>query len=386
MLETASVGKPLICRSNDTADASKSRLEQFVNAPLGSVERKKEVAKSIQPAMLALAMIVAAAFPLALYAQDEERGAGGKAGDAIESALVGDGAEEAEHARRGAVKVAEAIGDFFEDDVDRDHIAGDDVKVIQRALKERGYYLGPVDGIPGDRTRFSVKEFQQDASLPATGQINAATLRQLHIEPVTPEALAPYTKPNGSWVTLGGTVVSTTPNSFMLDYGDGLLTIEMEDWDWYPEASGLIEGDPVIVRGRIDAATFGGQRTSIEAGSVYVKNLNTYFYASAADEEGVSAMIAPQDSWFQATGTVKSINGRDFTLDTGAHEYEVDTITMPYNPLDDLGFQKIKPGDRVKAFGKMDRRLFEDWELMAASVITLTQDRGKASQGDSSSQ
>lgn len=196
-------------------------------------------------------------------------------------------------------------------------------------------------------------------------------------------AQSPYAKPDASWITIGGTVVSPTPNSFMLDYGDGLITVEMDDWDWYPEASGLIEGDPVIVRGRMDADPL--ERTSIEASSVYLKGLNTYFYASAADEEGVSAMIAPLDRWFQATGTVKSIDDREFTLDTGAHDYKVDTATMPYNPLDDVGFQKIKQGDRVKAFGKMDRGLFEDWELMASSVITLAQDKGKAEK-DSSNQ
>jgi peptidoglycan hydrolase-like protein with peptidoglycan-binding domain len=150
--------------------------------------------KLIRPAVLALSMLVASS--LALQAQDEKRDTGDKAGDATEKALekAGDGAEKGldaagegvgaavEYTTRGAVKTAEAIGDFFDDDVDRDEIDEDDVKVVQQALLERGYYDGPIDGIPGDRTRSSVKEFQQDEELPATGRINAATLEKLHVE------------------------------------------------------------------------------------------------------------------------------------------------------------------------------------------------------------
>lgn len=152
--------------------------------------------KLIRPAMLALSMIVAGASSVALYAQDKERDAGDKAGSATESALqkAGDGAEKGldaagkgvgaavEHTTRGTVKAAKAIGDFFDDDVDRDHIGQDDVKVVQQALMDRGYYNGAIDGVAGDRTRSSVKEFQQDEDLPATGRINNATLKALHVD------------------------------------------------------------------------------------------------------------------------------------------------------------------------------------------------------------
>ena len=148
----------------------------------------------IRPAVLALSMIVAGASSVALYAQDKD--AGEKAGDATEKAVekAGDGAEKGidaagkgvgaavEHVTRGAVKTADAIGDFFDDDVDIDEIDGDDVKEVQQALTERGYYNGPIDGVAGDRTRSGVKEFQQDEDLPATGRINAATMERLHVK------------------------------------------------------------------------------------------------------------------------------------------------------------------------------------------------------------
>lgn len=152
--------------------------------------------KLIRPTVLALSMIVAGASSVTLFAQNEKRDSGEKAGDATEKAVekAGDGAEKGidaagkgigaavEHTTRGAVKAADAVGDFFDDDVDLDDIDQDDVKAVQQALTERGYYNGPIDGIAGDRTRSSVKEFQQDEDLPATGRINAATLKQLHVQ------------------------------------------------------------------------------------------------------------------------------------------------------------------------------------------------------------
>lgn len=152
--------------------------------------------KLIRPAVLALSLILAGGTSLALHAQDKDRDAGDKAGDATEKALekAGDGVEKGldaagkglgaavEHTTRGTVKAGKAIGDFFDDDVDRDKIDQDDVKEVQQALVKKGYYNGPIDGIAGGKTRSGVKEFQQDQDLPASGRINAATLQRLNVE------------------------------------------------------------------------------------------------------------------------------------------------------------------------------------------------------------
>jgi peptidoglycan hydrolase-like protein with peptidoglycan-binding domain len=152
--------------------------------------------KLIRLALLALSMMVTAASSLTLQAQDDKRDAGDKAGDATEKALekAGDGAEKGldavgiglgaavEHTTRGSVKAGKAIGDFFDDDVDRDNIDQKDVKEVQQALMNKGYYNGPIDGIAGGKTRSGVKEFQQDENLPATGRINAATLERLAVK------------------------------------------------------------------------------------------------------------------------------------------------------------------------------------------------------------
>ena len=49
----------------------------------------------------------------------------------------------------------------------------------QRQLKQLGYNPGPVDGLWGTKTKRAVKRFQQDNSLPATGDLNHVTMRQL---------------------------------------------------------------------------------------------------------------------------------------------------------------------------------------------------------------
>ena len=53
------------------------------------------------------------------------------------------------------------------------------VRDIQVELAERGYYYGELDGIAGSGTRQGVRDFQADAKLPVTGEIDQALLEQL---------------------------------------------------------------------------------------------------------------------------------------------------------------------------------------------------------------
>jgi hypothetical protein len=49
------------------------------------------------------------------------------------------------------------------------------VEKLQQELGQLNYYEGPVDGIMGPQTIQAIKYLQRDASLPQTGQMNAAT-------------------------------------------------------------------------------------------------------------------------------------------------------------------------------------------------------------------
>ena len=100
----------------------------------------------------------------------------------------------------------------------------------------------------------------------------------------------PYEMQNNSWITISGTVDTVSADHFTLDYGDGLITVEMDDGDRDADAYKLNRGDEVTVSGRIDDDFY--EFTTIEASSVYVRHLNTMFFASAVDEEYMEGWAA----------------------------------------------------------------------------------------------
>jgi uncharacterized protein YdeI (BOF family) len=177
------------------------------------------------------------------------------------------------------------------------------------------------------------------------------------------------TAPDATWVALTGTVVDAQEDRFLLDYGEDVITVEMDDWDAWGDAVGLLPNDEVVVYGRIDDDFF--ERRTIEAGSVYVRDLGTYFYANAVDEEDVP-MVAVVDfePRIELSGVVTSVRGRELELDTGAGVVDVSTRTMPYDPLDDEGFQQVDVGDRVRVSGELGRDLFDDLALMAQTIVS----------------
>ncbi|MBD3671644.1 MAG: hypothetical protein HUJ29_12815 [Gammaproteobacteria bacterium] len=182
---------------------------------------------------------------------------------------------------------------------------------------------------------------------------------------------------DGNWITLSGTVVEAEPDLFRMDYGKGIVTVEMDDWNWYDqEGRAILSGDDVIVQGRVDNSLY--ERKSIEASSVYVKSLNTYFYASSADEEGDVDIVTRTNyapfmgtGWLSFSGIVSDVEGREIILNTAIGEVHVDTSTMDYNPVDNIGFQQIEEGDKIVVNGRLDTGFYENKEVLADSLITI---------------
>ncbi|MFP4521707.1 MAG: hypothetical protein ACLFQK_06130 [Fibrobacterota bacterium] len=102
------------------------------------------------------------------------------------------------------------------------------------------------------------------------------------------------------------------------------------------------------------------------------------FYVSPVDEEDNPVIVTTWATDFDIslTGKVTEVDGREFTLDTGTREMQVDTRMMVYNPMDKFGFQKIEKGDIVSVSGNMDFDVLEQKELMAESIVTLIEDEG----------
>ena len=146
----------------------------------------------------------------------------------------------------------------------------------------------------------------------------------------------------------------------------------MDDGDRDADGYKLLEGDEVRVRGAVDRDFF--ETTTIEASSVYVKKVETTFFASAVDEEdrffwGLPEMLTSQTV---LSGVVKDVRKEEFDLDTGWQVITVEVEDMTYNPLDDKGYQRVDSGDYVTVSGTMDRDFFEGRELVASWVTTLS--------------
>ncbi|WP_292285417.1 hypothetical protein [Marivita sp.] len=191
-------------------------------------------------------------------------------------------------------------------------------------------------------------------------------------------AQEPYSKADDSWISISGTVAAPTADSFMLDYGDGVITVEMDDWDTYGDAYGLLDGDKVTVYGKIDDDLY--DMRTIEAGSVYVENLNTYFYASASDEEDawttpwtLTAPVVVAQTTMRGTVSETSPDEGEFTLEVGSVEVDVETERLSYDPLDDTGYQQVGIGDRVSVTGQLDSDYLEG-QVFDAELITTLED------------
>ncbi|MBO6635487.1 hypothetical protein [Parvibaculum sp.] len=207
----------------------------------------------------------------------------------------------------------------------------------------------------------------------------------LIVAPVSAMA-APNLQQDDKWLSLSGNVVDVEGSIFTLDYGEGLVTVEMDDWDWYDETGSLMPGESVVVYGEVDNDLF--EQATIEASSVYVSNRNTYYYANAADEEtpviaspvwvGTPAIDYPGTS-VTVSGTVTDVNGRNVTVDAGGANLTVDTSALYYNPVDDVGIPKVDEGDLIQANGQMEAGLFENRQLKANSITVLFNDTNSSS-------
>lgn len=185
-------------------------------------------------------------------------------------------------------------------------------------------------------------------------------------------AQSPYLKPDDTWISIDGTVEQVSADSFELDYGPGMITVEMDDRDRDAEGYKLMKGDRVSVSGMIDDDFY--EMTKIEAASVYVEELGTHFYASPIDEEDTILEVGPIEvSNTTLQGKVTSVNAdaEKFTLGSGQGKVTIEVDEMPYNPLDDEGYQKISKGDVVSVTGNLDKELIDGWVFDAERVTTL---------------
>jgi len=185
------------------------------------------------------------------------------------------------------------------------------------------------------------------------------------------EKRTPHTAKNNSWISLEGKVTAAGPNGFKLDYGKGNIMVKMDGHDWYPEGYLVLKGDSVRVYGVVDADPL--ETRSVEAGSVWVKGLNTYFSANNDDEEDFIAYMTYNTVYPTTglTGKITKVKDKEFMLQTADRTLQIDVKGLADNPLDKKGYQQLKKGDKVWVSGAFDKGYFERNEIVADSIITL---------------
>lgn len=90
--------------------------------------------------------------------------------------------------------------------------SGDEIKKLQEALKQKGHYTGPIDGVMGSSTRDAVMAFQKSQGLSATGTADDQTKKALglpsegkpkadskpEVQPQAPKTKGPLDQPDVS--------------------------------------------------------------------------------------------------------------------------------------------------------------------------------------------
>lgn len=185
------------------------------------------------------------------------------------------------------------------------------------------------------------------------------------------------TKPDSAQISISGRVTSAEKDSFMLDYGDGLITVEMDDWEWYTKGQ-IAPGERVTIYGQIDESFY--EDRTIKADGIYAADRNILYYAAESGENRAQDFtnyyptVERDGMMLRVTGPVTNVDDREFTLDTGQTEIQIDTTTMSYNPMDEVGFQKIRAGDVVSVYGLLDSDVFLKREIKAETITTLSPD------------
>ena len=189
---------------------------------------------------------------------------------------------------------------------------------------------------------------------------------------------SPYLQPDDTWISLSGNVESVQPDQFVLDYGPGSVVVEMDDGDRDADAYVLNSGDKVVVNGLIDDDFF--EMTTIEASSVYVESISSYFYASALDDEAmtfydpvvtVHGPIVEGDTTLQGTVTAVAPDEQEFTLNTGVNMLTVKVGNLDGDPLDDEGYMQLDVEDVVTIRGTLSTDMFEGRVFEADAIVSV---------------
>ncbi|MEM6640708.1 MAG: hypothetical protein AAF610_12505 [Pseudomonadota bacterium] len=179
---------------------------------------------------------------------------------------------------------------------------------------------------------------------------------------------------DATWIILSGTIKTAAADAFVLDYGAGVIVVEMDSADGGARGAALNRNDDVTVLGRIDADAF--EAVSIEAAAVHVAGVDTPFVASSIDDEEelrlASSLAASEDrNTVSVIGHVKTVSDTTFTLDNDRFPLVVDVSQLEIDLSDAAGSFQIEPDDRVRVSGSVGHDWLHRRELVADSIAIV---------------
>ena len=173
----------------------------------------------------------------------------------------------------------------------------------------------------------------------------------------------PHDRGDGSWIGITGHVESTAPGSFILDYGDGTIKVELEPTSSQQHA--FIQDEKVRVYGAVDAGLFKAK--TIKAHAVYVESMKTYVCTTEGAEPVLTSFAPTIFSGVMIHGRVTAVNGSTLMVDEGDQLIEVDASKLDTAAGGTATGAPVKVGDLVTVVGHMDEGLFTH-KLEASSL------------------
>lgn len=187
-----------------------------------------------------------------------------------------------------------------------------------------------------------------------------------------------------SRVMLNGIITEVRNDEFDLNYGEGVITVELDEWGWDDSNMAYLRsGDEVTVNGVIDDDLFEGRE--VKADNLYLNREFVYLTPekqsnAARNNRNVNMDALEDGSYITMTGVVVEQDGAEFTLRGNGQNLRVNTEDLGYNPFDEDGLQRVQQGDRIQVYGAIDDGFFETRELEADRIISLSQVNGNRNQ------
>ena len=170
---------------------------------------------------------------------------------------------------------------------------------------------------------------------------------------------------DGSWIGISGTVETTSAGSFVLDYGDGNIKVNVA-----PNAADPHEftaNEAVTVYGLLDEGFFKG--STINARTVYLDSQKTYACSSDGADGRVAAFVPAIHTGTVVYGRVTKVSGNDFMVDEGDNMVTVDASALKEKLEADA--PAIHVGDHVAVVGEINKSFFTGKELEATSMTVI---------------